>query len=151
MSWWRDYKEEATYFAAIGAVVVALWGARQVSQGPVGFCRQAFQELASGRPPAQSAIAWERLSAMGLDIGMTYRSFARPQDRRRYVQQFIDSFAQSFRQNGARPDRFVHWRLVGETPVYLVVGADYSGKGRTLLFAMPKEGKRRITAIHWAS
>ena len=88
---------------------------------------------------------------MGLDIGMTYRSFARPQDRRRYVQQFIDSFARSFREKGARPSEFVHWRLVGETPAYLVVGADYSSKGRTLLFAVPKEGKRRVAGIQWAS
>ena len=150
-SWWRLYKEEATYALLIGAVIVAVWATRQVSVGVPGFCRQTFRELASGKPSAQSRLEWERLSAMGLDVGMAYRSFARGQDRQRYMQKFIQSFANSFRQQGAKPDDFVRWRLVGETPVYLVVGADYPAKQRTLLFAVPKDGKRRVAAIQWAS
>ena len=104
-----------------------------------------------GKPTAQCLLEWERLSAMGLDVGMAYRSFARAKDRQAYMQKFIRSFAKSFHEQGAKPDDFVRWRLVGETPVFLVVGADYPAKQRTLLFAVPKEGKRRLAAIEWAS
>lgn len=150
--WWDRYRQEAGYAALIGAVIIGVWAARQLGSNTVNeFCRRAFQELASGQASAQSRFEWERLSVVGLDVGMAYRSLRKPSDRPAYTQQFIEHFAKSFQETGARPENFVRWRLVGETLQYLVVGADYPDKERTLLFAVPKEGKRKVAAIQWAS
>ena len=148
---WLDLK----YGATVGAIVVALIGVLQLPAifptTPVGFCRKAFESLARGRMGAVGMVDWEQLTAMGINVGTTYRSMAGDRNRASYQRQFIESFARGFRTSGGQMDAFVHWRVAGQQAGQTIVAVDYPAKQRTLLFAVPSDGPRRVVAIQWAS
>ena len=148
---WLDLK----YGLVVGAIVLALVGALRLPTmlaiGSVGFCKKAFGELAGGRMGVVRMLDWETLTAMGIDVGKTYRNLAGERNRASYQRQFIEAFARSFRQSGGRPEAFVRWRIVGEEGDRTIVAADYPAKQRTLLFLVPLEGPRRVMEIRWAS
>jgi len=68
----------------------------------VVFCRGILQGLAEGNVSVASQIDWERLKAVGVDVGATYRSLTTSQDQQRYQRMFVQKFAEGFRQAGGR-------------------------------------------------
>ncbi len=131
---------------AVVTIAAGLWQGR-VSD--VEFCRRTFQALGTGAPSVQSRIEWERLTALGIDVGAAYRGLPSDQERRQYRAAFVANFSNGFQQTGASASHFVRWRVEERTPERVTVAADYPAKGQTLLLGVSARGKKRLQVIQW--
>lgn len=143
---------EVKYVLMLCAVVTATaWGLglARSHKNPVACGREVFDGLVAGKPAVAKQIAWERFSAVGVDVGASYRQLADKAARRTYERLYVESFAKGFRDFGGQPGNFVRWRETGEAEAYTVVAADYPAKGKTLLLAVSKQHPRQVAAINW--
>ena len=140
-----DLKMAAGMIAVV-AIAAGLWQGRT---SDVEACRQAFRGLAAGAPSAQGRLDWERLTALGVDVGATYRGLPSDQERRRYREAFVANFSKGFQQTGATAEQFVRWRVEERTPETVTVAADYPAKQQTLRLGVSARGKKRVQAIAW--
>ena len=116
----------------------------------VEFCRRTFRGLAEGRPGVHRRIEWERLKALGVDVGATYAKLPNEQERMQYRKAFIERFSEGFRRTGGKPEAFVGWRAQGRTDDgRVVVAADYEGKSKTLLLHLSGGWNKKLEAIQW--
>ena len=129
--------------AAGGMVAVHL------SRSDVTFCREVLTALAQGRPSVKPRIAWERLQAVGVDVGATYTQLPSDQDRVQYRQTFVQSFSREFQQSGGAVNGFRRWRVKERLKGRVVVAADYVEKGMTLLMTVPASRPKRVESIQW--
>lgn len=133
----------ALLLGALGAVWVSL------TRGEAAFCQSVFTKLAQGKGSVRTQIAWERLQALGMDVGTTYLQLATEQERRNYQDAFITQYAQAFRAAGGAPKAFTGWRIQEQREGQVIVAADYSAKQKTLLMSVPASGPKRVEAIQW--
>jgi hypothetical protein len=121
----------------------------QAGKRDVAFCQALFEDLASGKPSAQKRIDWEHLQALDVNVGATYASLPNEQERAKYRQAFVDSFSKGFRGAQGRVGAFTRWRIHERADDQVVVAADYAGKDKTLLLAVPASGNKRLEGIQW--
>lgn len=141
---------DAAQYAVLALVVgaLALVGLR-LNHPEVRFCRAAFTKLAAGHPAVSRQIAWDRLQAIGVDVGATYTKLPNDQERRAYQAAFIEQFSAAFKQAGGTPKAFVGWRLADAGDEQMVVAADYPATHKTLLVSIPRSGHRQIEGLQW--
>jgi len=113
------------------------------------FCRRALYYLVKGRPAAEKMIDWNQLKAVGLDTGKEYSGLPNDNERKMFRKVFINSFAAGFLKVKGEFKKFVHWRVIDRKSDFIIVAADYKKTGDTLLFALPKKGKKKIQSIQW--
>src|SRR3989338_3435868 len=95
----------------LGLVALIVLVLRNPQQDAVRWTRQTFELLVSGRSSAQARIAWERLSAVGVDVGATYAKLPNARDQAGDRPAFLRALASGFRRSGARAESFVNWRI----------------------------------------
>lgn len=115
----------------------------------VQFCRKTFTDLTKGRRGVQEHIRWERLRALGLDVGQSYSMLKSQQDQRRYQTEFISGFANGFQRTGTRAGAFVNWRIQQRRDKTVTVAADLPTHRKTLLFEVSTDGTRQLEGIRW--
>lgn len=120
-----------------------------LSRSDVTFCREVLTALAQGRPSVKPRIAWERLQAVGVDVGATYAQLPSDQDRAQYRQTFVESFSRGFQQSGGAVNGFRHWRVKERSNARVVIAVDYVEKGMTLLMTVPASGPKKLETIQW--
>ncbi|MBI3319008.1 MAG: hypothetical protein HYZ89_00245 [Candidatus Omnitrophica bacterium] len=135
----------ALTLGAIAVVAVVM----RLNQGEVGFCREAFQNLVNGNQAAQRQIDWERLTAVGADVGKAYTQLSNDQARAQYRKAFVNNFAIGFQRAEGSLGSFRNWRVHGRDGERVVVAADYEAKHKTLLLSIPASGQRKLEAIQW--
>ena len=133
----------------LGLVVLAILVLRNPQQDAVRWTRQTFELLVSGRSSAQARIAWERLSAVGVDVGATYAKLPNAREQAGYRQAFLRELASGFRRSGARAESFVNWRIMEQSDEAIVVAADFPAKQKTLLMTLTVGKPRQVTGIGW--
>ncbi len=139
------------YAAAVLVVVGGLLVFLQSVSAEIRVCRSALEGLSRGQAWAQGRVDWNRLSAMGMNVGATYASLPNDRERARYRQAFITQFSKGFKGTGASARDFINWRVVERETDRIVVAADYPGKGKTLLMTITARGKQRVESIQWAT
>lgn len=137
------------YAGAVALIVVLALAIGRRDQGPVPFCGRVFRGLVDGNRSVEGAIAWERLQAMGVDVGATYTGLANEKERAEYRRAFIQSFGSGFTQGGGEASAFKGWRVDAEEGDRILVAVDYEGRERTLVFGLPASGERMVETIHW--
>lgn len=143
----RERVLDLRWVIGIGAVVLilVLFGG---AKSDLAICRQAFYGLTKGAYFSYDRhIAWERLQAVGTDVGAVYSLMPNDKERLNYRQAFFKSFAEGFRLTGGKFESFSHWRVLSKDSQKTVVAADYRGK--ILLFTMSKKYGRKISQIQW--
>lgn len=144
-----SWGDEASAVLAPALVVAAVVVAVQWRASDVAFCRKTFEGLVRGRQSVETRIAWERLQAVGVNVGETYSGLPSEAERAKYRREFIAHLAGAFRQTGVPAKAFVGWRKAGRVGETVVVAVDYPAKGRTLLLGLPASGRKQIEAIQW--
>lgn len=146
----REQRRSAYPSAVISILVVlAIVVPLRVMHRDVRFCRTVLRDLASGRQSVQSRIQWERLTAMGVNVGATYTALPNNQERTEYRRAFVKGFANGFAKTGARPEAFTNWRAQGREGGRRVVAAEYPAKHKTLLFRISSAWSQRLEAVRW--
>ena len=133
----------------LGLVALIVLVLRNPQQDAVRWTRQTFELLVSGRSSAQARIAWERLSAVGVDVGATYTKLPNAREQAQYRQAFLRELASGFRRSGARAESFVNWRIMEQSDEAIVVAADFPAKQKTLLLTVSDGKPRQVTGIRW--
>ena len=136
---------------AVGAVTLIVCVLRLGGRGDIAFCREVFTGLANGKTSVRSAIDWEHLNAINVDVGATYQQLPQGEDRSRYQEVFIQNFSAAFQRAGGRPSAFRRWRVSAHQGGRTVVAADYPAKQKTLLFTVSTASGRHIEAIQWGA
>lgn len=143
----RNQVLDLRYVAGIGLAVLLLVFF-DGSKSDLAICRQAFYGLTKGAYFSYDRhIAWERLQAVGTDVGAVYSLMPNDKERLNYRQAFFKSFAEGFRITGGRFEAFSNWRILEKDSQKTVVAADYRGK--ILLFTISKKYGRKISQIQW--
>jgi len=131
------------------ALALAVELASSVRNRDVNFCRRAFYYLVKGRNSAQAMIDWDNLQATGVDVGGTYSSFSGVNEKKFYRKNFINRFAAGFLQVKGDYKSFVNWRVYEKGSDFVTVAVDYKNTGNTLLFILPRKGKKKVQIIKW--
>src|SRR3989338_3103636 len=138
------------YLIGVVAVVcVIVLVLRNPQEDAVRWTKQTFETLVSGRSSVQARIAWERLSAVGVDVGATYTKLPNAREQAQYRQAFLRELASGFRRSGARAESFVNWRIMEKSDEAIVVAADFPAKQKTLLLTVSDGKPRQVTGIRW--
>ena len=120
-----------------------------VREDGVQLTKRIFYSLCSGNRGAQNWIAWERLKAVGVDVGATYSSIIKEKERVDYRKAFFYNFSMSFRSGGGKTSGFFNWQVIQKDGTNTVVAAD-TASGKSLLFTLSiVDGKQKLTAIEW--
>jgi hypothetical protein len=144
-----DEKKTIEY-TIIGIIAVALLiFAWEFSQYDVRFCRSALDGLVKGAIKVERLIDWEKLEALGIDVGANYRRFTNPQDKETYRRLFIRNFAVGFQKGEGDFKKFTNWRVLLRKGAKVVVAADYLLYNKTVLFTLFKSSKTKLIAIEW--
>ena len=131
---------------AVVAVVAAI--ARRGADD-VTFCQAVLKGLANANQAIQRKVDWERLKAMGVDVGATYTKLANERERSGYRRAFINSFSENFYRARGDLEAFRRWRVEERADGRIVVAADYEGRHRTLLLSLPASGRKQVVEIQW--
>jgi hypothetical protein len=116
----------------------------------VQLARRIFKGMVSGSRRVQSLIDWEKLQAIGVDVGKSYSEVKSEKDRADYRKAFLFNLSFSFKSGGGKTSNFFNWREENKGADHTVVAADTGGAGRVILFTITHtNGKRKLTAINW--
>jgi len=140
-------KRHGVDYAALALVagVAAAAAFAHLSGSPeVRLCRRVFAGLVNGNEAVRAAIEWERLKALGVDVGAAYARLPDEREQQEYQQAFVRSFAEGFQRGGATLRSFTNWRL-GEDGT---VSVEYPAKQKTLRFRLSATGKQ-VQEIGW--
>ena len=132
------------FIIAAGAVFVMRDRASELR-----VCQDVLRGLIDGNPRINRSIAWERLRALGVDVGSAYRQLPNEQERSAYQRAFIALFAQGFRRANGQANGFSRWRVQRRAGERVIVAADYEPHHRTLLLTVPASGPKRIESMQW--
>ena len=91
-------------------------------------------------------LKWDKLKAVGADIGSTYLAYKTDKERNDYKKYFIRGFSAGFKEVKGNYKEFTNWRFYEKTAQKTVVAVDYRDK--ILLFTLPKNEKK-IIDIQW--
>ena len=143
-------EKKALEYAIIGIVAVSLiilaW---DFIQRDVKFSRKVLDGLVRGEIKVERLIDWDRLEALGVDVGGHYRRFTKPQDQETYRRLFIRNFAVGFQQGKGDINKFVNWRVLQRKGAKVVVAADYLLYNKIILFTLFKSSKTKLIALEW--
>jgi len=145
-------KAQAPVIGSIILVLIVIAGwllSRLVFTSDVAFCREVLKGLATSDMQVISKIDWEHLSAVGVDVGATYRALPTPQDRLRYERTFVQKFSEGFRQSGGRLEAFRDWRLQAREGDRALVAVESEAKQKTLVFSVSAARPKKVEAIQW--
>lgn len=130
--------------AVIGVISILYF--LEINKSEVDTCRDILGGLTRGSYSVQSSIAWDKLKAVGADVGAVYSRLPNKKEKSGYRKAFIKSFAQGFKRSGGQLRGFTNWRIDKKDSQKTVVAADYRGK--ILLFTLYKYGKK-VADIQW--
>lgn len=108
--------------------------------------RAALGGLVQSNQSVAGLLKWEKLKAVGADIGATYLSYKTDKEKNDYKKYFIRGFAAGFKEVKGNYKQFTNWRIHEKSAQKTVVAVDYRDK--ILLFTLPKNEKK-ITDIQW--
>lgn len=123
-------------------------GVARLRQSDVRWGRRVFDQLTQGDASVERRIAWDRLQALGNDVGATYRALPET-ERPAYRRAFLAGCARGFAQSGAQPEAFTKWRVQGRRDGQAVVAADYAAKRQTLLLGVSTTGRKQLESLQW--
>jgi len=112
-------------------------------------CRNILNGLIEGKSSVARRIDWERLTALGKDIGAEYRGLPNDAERARYRQSFVMSFPRGFQQAHGNLSSFRNWRIKAREGNLIVVAVDYEIKHKTLLMGVPASGPKKLETLQW--
>ncbi len=130
------------------AVVLVVAGTRFLNRD-VEFCRRTFESLVAGKPSVQGNIAWDRLTAMGTDVGETYRQLPNMKERAEYQAAFIQKFAEGFKKVQGKTSHLTKWRVKQRGKGETIVAAEHWPSQHLLLFRVSHRGGLRLESIAW--
>jgi len=146
---------ERTHTPLVGSIALGLLLAAgaafvlRMGQSDVDWCRGVLNALTKGKTSVSRQIDWEHLTALGVNVGATYRGLPNDQERAKYQQTFVQAFAAGFQHTGGDVNRFNHWRVLTHQGQQVVVAADYEGKQKVLLMAIPASGQKKLESLQW--
>ncbi len=146
---------EKTQTPVVGSVVLLLLAAAagtvflRAGKSDAEFCRTVLNGLAQGKPSVTKRIDWDRLQALQVDVGATYRKLPNDGERAKYRAAFIANFANGFHRSGASVDAFRRWRVQERTADRIVIAVDYEAKRKTLLMTIPSSGRKKLESLQW--
>ena len=111
----------------------------------VRLCKRLLGGLVQGKLSVGTGIAWDRLTALGMDVGAAYAQLPNLEEQAAYQEAFIQNFANGFRQSGATLKVFKHWRVQQDG----TVAVDYPEKQRTLVFRLSSTKPLQLTGLAW--
>lgn len=112
----------------------------------VDAARSALYGLIQSNQSIAGLLRWDKLKAVGMDVGATYLSYKTDKERNDYKKYFIRGFSAGFKEVKGNYKQFANWRIHEKTAQKTVVAVDYRDK--ILLFTLPKNEKK-IIDIQW--
>lgn len=111
--------------------------------------RRILNGLCSGNQRVQGLIDWEKLKAVGVDVGESYSKIIAEKERQDYRKAFFYNCAFSFRAAQGKISTFSNWRVSNRTDNTTIVATD-TPAGKVLLLTLANiSGKRKLIAIEW--
>lgn len=111
--------------------------------------RQIFIGMVQGKQAVEKHIDWYELKALGIDVATIYSKLANEKERDDYRKEFFKNLSLGFKMSGGNPQAFINWRVYKVEGEKTIVAADYSGKGRTVLFTLSRGRQKKLTAVEW--
>lgn len=127
-------------------VVIAILFLFKTRHNELDTARAALAGLIQANQSVAGLLNWEKLKAIGVNVGAEYSAFKGDKDKVNYKKYFIRGFSAGFKEVKGNYKEFSNWRIYEKTAQKTVVAADYRGK--ILLFSLPKNEKK-IIDIQW--
>ncbi|MCM8789933.1 MAG: hypothetical protein NC916_02810 [Candidatus Omnitrophica bacterium] len=146
-------KEDRKFFGVVFAIVIIglsfiiFFTGSEINAA--GLSQKIFIGMVTGREGVGKYIDWYELKAFGTDVAAAYSNLPDEKERADYRREFFKNLASGFRYSGGRAQDFINWRIYKKEGEKTIVAADYSGKGRTVLFTLSGDTKKKLTAIEW--
>lgn len=146
-------KQDLQFFGLIffiiflGITFIIFFAGRQISAP--ALCRQIFLGMVEGKQPVGKFIDWNKLNAFGIDVSAIYPRLPDEKEKEDYRKEFFKNLSLGFKQSGGNPRAFVNWRVYKVEGEKTVVAADYSAKGKTVLFTLSGDGQKKLILIEW--
>lgn len=142
-------KENVKILAVIGIIALAVFliSSFGIRKDDITFCRWVFKSLTSGKLSVEKYIDWEKLKAMGVDVGATYTKLPNAREKKDYRKSFIRNLSKGFIKSGGKAEAFTNWRVSQKEGLKAIILADY--KNGTIAFTIYGYEKRQIIAIAW--
>jgi hypothetical protein len=144
-----ENKKILEYALLILVIALVLVFALEFRQREAGFCRLILNGLVNGSVETEEFIDWEKLVAIGVDVGKAYRNIADPVTKLGYRREFIRSFAVGFKSVKGDVKKFTNWRVLERKRTKVVVAADYLLYNKTILFTLSKLRKTKLIGLEW--
>lgn len=145
----KKKNKQILWIVLISLTVIFLVFQRVKPKNDVELCRDIFRGFVEGDRSSQNSIDWERLKALGYDVGATYSKLPNAQEKEDYRREFYKNFSLSFKRNGGRFEAFTNWRIYEQNGPTAIIAADYKEKSTTVLFTLSGFEKKKITNIKW--
>ena len=139
-------KRKNLIFLSVMVSVLFLTGCSQM-ETDVQFTRRVFIGLCRGNQGVQKSIEWEKLQAMGVDVGATYSSIVSEQERAGYRKMFFYNLAYTFKAAGGQTSGFTNWRVKNKDDKKTIVAMDVPSGAIFLLTSSNESGKRKLVGI----
>jgi len=118
----------------------------KVRHNELDVARAVLGGLIQSNQSVAGLLKWDKLKAVGADVGSTYLAYKTAKERNDYKKYFIRGFSAGFKEVKGNYKEFTNWRVYEKTAQKTVVAVDYRDK--ILLFTLPKNEKK-ITDIQW--
>ena len=138
---------EYTILAAI--IIACLLFVYQAKTRDINLARSVLNGLAGGRYEVEKRIDWDNLKGLDVNAGAAYSKFPNEIEKVGYKRAFIQNFAIGFKRANGNLQSFTNWRVYSKDNSQIIVAADYQGHNKTLLFAIPATGKKKVNSIQW--
>ena len=143
----RMEKKSLMFIAAFISVFCIAGCIGQESE--VQFARRALYGLCKGDKKIESSIAWDRLQAMGIDVGQAYSKLISAKEKADYRKAFFYNLSYAFKASKGRLSDFTNWQVQDRQADTATVVVDTSS-GNVLLMVLSNTGGRmRLIAIGW--
>jgi len=114
----------------------------------VEFCRDViFKGMIEGKASVGEFIDWNKLIAVGVDVGAGFAKAPNEAERRNYKEVFIRGVSLGFAYTGGKPNALADWRIFSQTRERVVIAADYRPGKRRMLFTLAKGEKRKLVGL----
>lgn len=120
--------------------------ATRPAKADVDFAREAVEGLLAGDAAAVAgAFDWENLKVPGAEAGEAYKEMPDDENREEFRQVFIENFAESFEQSGARASDLKNWREEAREGERTVVAVDTT-TGKTMRVSVVRRDGRQLVS-----
>lgn len=138
-----------TLIFIVGFISLCILSGCTQMETDVQLTRRIFNGLCQGNQSVQNLIDWEKLKAMGVDVGKTYTGLVYEKERRDYKRMFFFNLAYTFKASGGKTSAFTNWRVKGQDINNTIIAVD-TVSGKVLLLTLAhKVNKRKLSAIEW--